>query len=55
MLAGNLTCSQLVAAYLQRILAFDQPLQLNSIRALNPSAMEVRAGHARGREGNAQP
>ncbi|KAI7836709.1 hypothetical protein COHA_009485 [Chlorella ohadii] len=40
MLAGNLTCSQLVAAYLQRILAFDQPLQLNSIRALNPSAME---------------
>ncbi len=47
MLAGNLTCSQLVAAYLQRILAFDQPLQLNSIRALNPSAMEVRVmGHA---------
>ena len=41
MLAGSLNCSALVAAYLQRIAAFDQRTQLNSIRALHPHAVEV--------------
>ncbi|KAL4859438.1 Zinc finger CCCH domain-containing protein 40 [Chlorella vulgaris] len=43
MLAGQLTCTELVTAYQQRIAAFDQPLQLNSIRTLNPTALERAA------------
>lgn len=43
MLAGQLTCTDLVTAYQQRIAAFDQPLQLNSIRSLNPAALERAA------------
>jgi hypothetical protein len=41
MLAGSLNCSALVAAYLQRIAAFDQRTQLNSIRAIHPQAVAV--------------
>lgn len=41
MLAGSLNCSALVAAYLQRIAAFDQRTQLNSVRAVNPQAAAV--------------
>lgn len=44
MLEGRLNCSQLVGAYLQRIVAFDQPLQLNSIRSVNPASIEVAMG-----------
>lgn len=40
MLAGRLTCSGLVGAYLQRI---DARLGLNSIRAVNPGAVQVRS------------
>jgi hypothetical protein len=43
MLAGQLTCTDLVTAYQQRIAAFDQPLQLNSIRTLIPAALERAA------------
>ena len=42
MLAGRLTCSVLVAAYLQRIQAFDARLGLNSIRSIDPRAAQVR-------------
>lgn len=41
MLAGSLNCSALVAAYLQRIAAFDQRTQLNSIRGVHPQAVAV--------------
>lgn len=37
---GNLTCSDLVAAYLARIAAFDQRTQLNAVQALNSHAAE---------------
>jgi hypothetical protein len=43
MLAGRLTCSSLVAAYLQRIAALDQRMQLNSIRAVHPAAVRRAA------------
>lgn len=43
MLGGQLNCTGLVAAYLQRILAFDTRLQLNSIRTVNPGVAQVRA------------
>ena len=38
MLAGQLTCSGLVAAYLQRIRALDKPLRLNAVRVVSPAA-----------------
>lgn len=41
MLAGRLTCSGLVGAYLQRIAALDQRTQLNSIREVHPVAAEL--------------
>ena len=41
MLAGSLNCSALVGAYLQRIAAFDQRTQLNSIRGIHPQAIMV--------------
>lgn len=44
MLEGRLNCSQLVGAYLQRIVAFDQLLQLNSIRSVNPASIQVAIG-----------
>ena len=51
MLAGHLTCGQLVDAYLQRIEAFDQRAYLGSIRAINPNAKQVGrwAGSSRSR------
>lgn len=36
--SGDLNCSALVAAYIQRIAAFDGRTQLNAVRALNPAA-----------------
>lgn len=38
MLEGSLNCSALVAAYLQRIAAFDRRTQLAAVRAVNPGA-----------------
>jgi len=39
--AGRLTCAELVAAYLGRIEAYDQPTGLNAIVAVNPRALET--------------
>ncbi|MBI1764774.1 MAG: amidase [Acidobacteria bacterium] len=37
--SGKLTCRQLVAAYLKRIEAYDQPTKLNAIVIVNPQAL----------------
>jgi Asp-tRNA(Asn)/Glu-tRNA(Gln) amidotransferase A subunit family amidase len=37
--AGKVTCHQIVEAYLARIRAYDQTTRLNSVVALNPSAL----------------
>ncbi|MBQ1691131.1 MAG: amidase, partial [Firmicutes bacterium] len=38
--AGNLTAEQLTQMYIDRILAYDKALDLNSVIAINPSALE---------------
>ncbi len=37
--AETLTCRQLVAAYLERIETYDQPMKLNAIVVTNPNAL----------------
>jgi len=36
---GQITCRALVSAYLARIEAYDQPLEVNAITAINPAAL----------------
>ncbi|KAK9829780.1 hypothetical protein WJX72_007874 [[Myrmecia] bisecta] len=43
MLAGNLTCSQLVKGYLQRISAYDKITMLNSVQSIDPNIEAVAA------------
>lgn len=43
LLSGALNCSQLVAAYAQRVLALDARLSLNAVRALHPGAAAAAA------------
>lgn len=38
--SGEITCRELVEAYLKRIEAYDQPTKLNSIVVINPNALE---------------
>lgn len=40
MLKGELTCRQLVTAYLQRISAYDKVTGMNSIASTNPNIMK---------------
>ena len=37
--SGEITCRELVTAYLQRIEAWDQPTRLNAIVMVNPEAL----------------
>jgi hypothetical protein len=37
---GKITCRKLVKLYLERITAYDQPLELNSLVVINPHAIE---------------
>src|SRR5258708_9838789 len=39
-LAGKVTCRQLVQIYLDRLAAYDQSTRLNTIVVLNPTALE---------------
>jgi Asp-tRNA(Asn)/Glu-tRNA(Gln) amidotransferase A subunit family amidase len=38
--SGKVTCRQLVETYLERIRVYDQPMRLNTVVTLNPTALE---------------
>ncbi len=43
LLAGKVTCRQLVETYLERLRVYDQPTRLNTVVTLNPTALDDAA------------